>query len=300
MIPKHMSGKKRPILIVVVILGITVLFLGGVMALILTFFGPSSHLSFGEKIGVIQLEGAIMDSGPILSQLVKFRKNKDIKAIILRIDSPGGGVGPSQEIYREVRRTIETKKVIASLGSLAASGGYYVASGANKIVANPGTITGSIGVIMEFLRLENLLNKIGVSLEVLKSGEFKDLGSPHREMSEREKALITALILDVQKQFVDAVAQGRGLPAEEVMEIADGRIFSGAQAKELGLVDSLGNFQDAVQVAKEMAGIKGEATMVYPEKPRIRFWDFIFQDATEAMIRALKDNLGGIGYRWSF
>ncbi len=296
-----MSGKKRPILIVVVILGITVLFLGGVMALILNFVGPSSRLLFGDKIGVILLEGPIMDSGPILSQLIKFRKDEQIKAIILRIDSPGGGVGPSQEIYREVRRTIEKKKVIASLGSLAASGGYYVASAANKIVANPGTITGSIGVIMEFLRLENLLKKIGISLEVLKSGEFKDLGSPHREMTEREKALITALILDVQKQFVDAVARGRGLSVEEVMEIADGRIFSGAQAKDLGLVDSLGNFQDAVLLAKEMAGIKGEATMVYPEKPRLRFWDFIFQDASEAIIRALKDNLGGIGieYRWN-
>ena len=293
-----MSGKKRPILIVLVILGIAVLFLGGIMALILNFFGPSSSLSFGDKIGVIPLEGPILDSGPILTQLIKFRKDDGIKAIILRIDSPGGGVGPSQEIYREVRRTIETKKVIASLGSLAASGGYYVASASNKIVANPGTITGSIGVIMEFLRLENLLKKIGVSFEVLKSGEFKDLGSPHREMSEREKALIMALIKDVQKQFVDAVARGRGMSEAEVMKIADGRIFSGAQAKELGLVDSLGNFQDAVQLAKEIAEIKGEATMVYPEKPRVRLWDLFFRDATEAIINALKDNLGGIGYRW--
>ena len=268
------------------------------MALILNFFGPSSSLSFGDKIGVIPLEGPILDSGPVLTQLIKFRKDDGIKAIILRIDSPGGGVGPSQEIYREVRRTIETKKVIASLGSLAASGGYYVASASNKIVANPGTITGSIGVIMEFLRLENLLKKIGVSFEVLKSGEFKDLGSPHREMSEREKALITALIKDVQKQFVDAVARGRGMSEEEVMKIADGRIFSGTQAKKLGLVDSLGNFQDAVQLAKEMAEIKGEATMVYPEKPRVRLWDLFFRDATEAIINALKDNLGGIKYNF--
>jgi protease-4 len=297
--PKIMPGKKRPILIVVVILGITVLFLGGIMAVILNFSGSSSRLSFGEKIGVIPVEGPIVDSGPILTQLIKFRKDEAIKVIILRIDSPGGGVGPSQEIYREVRRTIEKKKVIASLGSLAASGGYYVASAANKIVANPGTITGSIGVIMEFLRLENLLKKIGVSLEVLKSGEFKDLGSPHREMSEREKALITALISDVQKQFVDAVARGRGLSVEEVMEIADGRIFSGAQAKDLGLVDRLGNFQDAVLLAKEMAEIKGEATMVYPEKPRLRIWDLFFQDASKALVSALKENIGGIGYRWN-
>lgn len=240
-----------------------------------------------------------MDSGPVLSQLVKFRKDKDIKAIILRIDSPGGGVGPSQEIYREVRRTIETKKVIASLGSLAASGGYYIASASNKIVANPGTITGSIGVIMEFLRLENLLKKIGVSFEVLKSGEFKDIGSPHREMTEREKALITALIMDVRKQFVDAVADGRRMSVEEVMEIADGRIFSGAQAKELGLVDSLGNFQDAIHLAKEMAEIRGEATLIYPDKPKARLWDYIFRDATEGIIKAIKENMGGMGYRWN-
>lgn len=293
-----MSGKKHPIFIVLLILAIAVLFLGGIMALILTFWGSSSPLSFGDKIGVISLEGPIMDSRPILAELVAFRKDKAIKAIILRIDSPGGGVGPSQEIYKEVRRTIETKKVIASLGGLAASGGYYVASAANKIVANPGTITGSIGVIMEFVRVENLLKKIGISLEVLKSGEFKDMGSPHRKMTQREKELIMALISDVQRQFVEAVAEGRGLSLEEVMEIADGRIFSGAQAKELGLVDVLGNFQDAVQLAKEMAGIKGEATMVYPAKPRLRLWDLIFQGATKALISDLRENLGGIQYRW--
>ena len=294
-----MPGKKHPILIVVVILAIVVLFLGGIMALILSFSGSSSRLSFGDRIGVIPLKGPIMDSEPILSQLVDFRKDDKIKVIILRIDSPGGGVGPSQEIYREVRRTIETKRVIASLGSLAASGGYYVASAADKIVADPGTITGSIGVIMEFLQLEDLLKKIGVNFEVLKSGEFKDIGSPHRVMTDREKALIKELISDVQAQFVDAVATGRRLPVEKVKEIADGRIFSGARAKELGLVDSLGNFQDAVQLAKEMAQIKGEATIVYPQKPRLKIWDLLFQDAAETLVRALRDNMGGgIGYRW--
>ena len=294
-----MPGKKHPILIAVIILAIIVLFLGGIMALILSFSGSSSRLAFGDRIGVIPLEGPIMDSEPILSQLVDFRKDDRIKVIILRIDSPGGGVAPSQEIYREVRRTAETKKVIASLGSLAASGGYYVASAADKIVANPGTITGSIGVIMEFLQLEDLFKKIGINLEVLKSGEFKDIGSPHREMSKREKALIEALISDVQAQFVDAVATGRGLPVEKVMEVADGRIFTGAKAKELGLVDSLGNFQDAVQLAKEMAQIRGEATMVYPAKPKLKIWDLIFQNAAKSLVRTLKENLGGgIEYRW--
>ena len=294
-----MPGKKHPILIVIVILAITVLFLGGIMTLILAFSGSSSRLTFGDKIGVIPLKGPIMDSEPILSQLVDFRKDDKIKVIILRIDSPGGGVGPSQEIYREVRRTVETKKVIASLGSIAASGGYYVASAADKIVANPGTITGSIGVIMEFVQLEDLLKKIGINFEVLKSGEFKDIGSPHREMSKREKALITELIADVQAQFVDAVSTGRGLPEEKIREIADGRIFTGAQAKALGLVDSLGNFQDAIQLAKEMAQIKGEATIVYPEKSRLKIWDLLFQDAAKTLVSVLRDHVGGgIGYRW--
>ena len=294
-----MPGKKHPILIVVIILAITVLFLGGIMALILSLSGTSSRLAFGEKIGIIPLEGPITDSEPILSQLVEFRKDDRIKVIILRINSPGGAVGPSQEIYREVRRTTETKKVIASLGSLAASGGYYVASAADKIVANPGTITGSIGVIMEFLQLEDLLKKFGINLEVLKSGEFKDIGSPHRGMSKREKALIMELISDVQSQFVEAVATGRGLPVEKVMEVADGRIFTGARAKELGLVDSLGNFQDAVRLAKEMALIKGEPTMVYPEKSRVTVWDLLFQSAAKTFVKTLTDNLrGNIGYRW--
>lgn len=294
-----MSVKKHPILTVLIILGITVLLLGTVMIIILRIFGPSSDLSFGDRIGVIPIEGSITDPEPIVSQLVNFRKNRRIKAIILRINSPGGGVGPSQEIYREVRKTIKTKKVITSMGSLAASGGYYIASATNKIVANPGTITGSISVIMEFIQLEDLLKKVGVSLEVLKSGEFKDIGSPHRKMSEREKELIKDLISDIQKQFVNAVARGRGLSEEKVQEIADGRIFSGAQAKELGLVDLLGNFQDAVDLAKKMTGIKGDATLVYPKREKLKLWDFIFQDITKACYNAFMNYLNtSIEYRW--
>ena len=294
-----MSVKKHPILTVLIILGITVLLLGTVMIIILRIFGPSSDLSFGDRIGVIPIEGSITDPEPIVSQLVNFRKNRRIKAIILRINSPGGGVGPSQEIYREVRKTIKTKKVITSMGSLAASGGYYIASATNKIVANPGTITGSISVIMEFIQLEDLLKKVGVSLEVLKSGEFKDIGSPHRKMSEREKELIKDLISDIQKQFVNAVARGRDLSEEKVQEIADGRIFSGAQAKELGLVDLLGNFQDAVDLAKKMTGIKGDATLVYPKREKLKLWDFIFQDITKACYNAFMNYLNtSIEYRW--
>ena len=284
---------------VLVILGIAALFLGTVGIIISFLSGPSSRFSFREKIGVIPIEGAITDSRAIISQLVEFKKDGQIKAIILRVNSPGGGVAPSQEIYREVRKTVMSKKVIASMGSLAASGGYYVASAADKIVANPGTLTGSIGVIMEFVQVEELLKKIGVGMEVIKSGEFKDIGSPHRKMSEREKELIRALILDVQKQFVEAVARGRNLPLDKVEEIADGRILSGAQSKELGLVDQLGNFEDAVDLAKSLAGIKGEITLVYPKKTRGRIWDLLLQDATKVLYESLRDILNTrVEYRW--
>jgi len=295
-----MSGEKHHIVMVLVILMVTVLFLGMVMAIILKFFGPSSGLKFGDKIGVVTIKGPITDSEPIVSQLVKFKKDKRIKAIILRIDSPGGGVGPSQEIYREIRKTIKTKKVIASMGSIAASGGYYTASAANKIVANPGTITGSIGVIVQYIELEELFKKIGVHLEVLKSGEFKDIGFPHRKLSKRDKEMIRGLIADIQKQFVSAVAKGRGLSVEHVQEVADGRILTGANAKELGLVDLLGNFQDAVDLTKKMVGIKGEVDLVFPEKVRLRLWDLIFQNASSAFYRAVMNTLQPrIEYRWN-
>jgi len=294
-----MAKKKHPILIVLLILGIAVIFLGVVMTAILSFLDPSSGLSFANKIGVIPIQGAIVDSDQTVMQLVKFKKDKRIKAIILRIDSPGGGVGASQEIYREVRKTIQSKKVIASLGGVAASGGYYIASAGDKIVANPGTLTGSIGVIMEFLQVQELAKKIGISLEVLKTGEFKDIGSPHKKLSERDKELIKGLITDIQEQFISAVAHGRGLSKEKVREIADGRIFSGAMAKELGLVDRLGNFHDAVDLAKEMTGIKGDVSLVYPEKPRTKLWDLIFRSAAKAFDKAVIDSLKTrIEYRW--
>ncbi|MBW1998335.1 MAG: signal peptide peptidase SppA [Deltaproteobacteria bacterium] len=295
-----MPSKRHPLLIVFIILAVTVVFLGMVMAVIIMTFGGTSKLSFGDKIGVIKIEGPIKDSGHILSQLVRFRKDRGIKAIVLRIDSPGGGVGPSQEIFREVLRTRKTKRVIASLGGVAASGGYYVAVAADKIVANPGTITGSIGVIMEFLQVEELMKKIGVDFEVVKSGEFKDIGSPIRKMSEKEKALLEEVISDIKEQFVRAVAEGRGLGLEQVQEIADGRIISGARAKELGLIDSLGNFQDALELAKKMSGIRGEAQIVYPKRSRGRIWDLLFESAVKALSNAIKEHDSwGLKYRWN-
>jgi protease-4 len=294
-----MLGKGHPILTVIVILAAVGLFLGLVITLFFSVAGFSEALSFKERIGVLPLEGAITESDSLVAQLVEFRKDRRIKAIILRVNSPGGGVGPSQEIYREIRRTIDIKKVVASMGSVAASGGYYVASAADKIVANPGTLAGSIGVIMEFVQAEELLKKIGVSVEVLKTGEFKDIGSFHRKLSERDREMIRTLVFDVQRQFVDAVAQGRSLPVEKVREIADGRILSGAQCKDLGLVDQLGNFEDAVELAKTLAGIKGEVTLVYPKKPRGKWWNLFLQDTSQAVAMAIRDALMlRLEYRW--
>jgi len=294
-----MSGKGHPILAVLIILVAVGLLLGLVLTLFMSVAGPSEAFSFKEKIGVLPIEGTITQSDPLVAQLVEFRKDRRIKAIILRVNSPGGSVGPSQEIYREIRKTIETKKVIASLGSLAASGGYYVASAADQIVANPGTLAGSIGVIMEFVQVEELLKKIGVSVEVLKTGEFKDIGSLHRKLSERDREMIRTLVFDVQRQFVEAVAQGRNLPVEKVREIADGRVLSGAQCKDLGLVDRLGNFEDAVELARTLAGIKGEVTLVYPKKPWGKWWDLFLQDTSQAVYRAVRDALRvRLEYRW--
>jgi len=295
-----MSINKHPVFIVLAILGIAVIFLGIVMSVVSGFFGSSSGLGFSNKIGVINISGEITDSDAILQQLIEFNKNKHIKAIILRINSPGGGVGASQEIYREVRKTTQTKKVIVSMGDTAASGGYYIAAAGDKIVANPGTITGSIGVIMEFMRIDELSKKIGITMEVIKSGEFKDTGSSFRELTEREKNLMNGVVMNIQEQFIKAVAEGRKLPVEKVREIADGRVFSGETAMGLGLVDQLGNFQDAVSLAAGLSGIKGDADLVYSEEKNLKLWDIIFSSASKAVLKAVSDNIKPvIEYKWN-
>jgi len=295
-----MIKKDRPITLVLFILGIAILLFGTGMAVVLSLSFLTPSLSFGDKIGVIPINGVIKDPDKITEQLIAFRKDNQIKAIILKINSPGGGVGPSQEIYSETRRTAQTKKVIASFGSLAASGAYYIATAADKIIANPGTLTGSIGVLMEFIRVEELLKKIGIEMQVIKSGEFKDIGSPNREMTERERKLLMNLIEDIRNQFVTAVALGRNMPKEKVLEFSDGRIFSGKEAKELGLVDFLGNFQDAVNLAKRMANIKGEVKLVYPKtKRRSLFWDFLFRDFADYIIERIELRSGLLEYRWN-
>lgn len=253
----------------------------------LFFLGKrDSGFRFGEKVGVVEIRGVIANPKSIILQLKKFRKNEDVKAIVLRINSPGGGVGPSQEIYSEVKKTTLQKKVVASMGAIAASGGYYVAAASDHIMANPGTLTGSIGVIMEFANVEELFRKIGVSAHVIKSGDYKDIGSPLRKMTSEERRLLKGFVDNVHQQFVAAVAEGRKMSEESIRAIADGRILSGQQAQELGLIDSLGNLEDAIAMAAKLGGIKGEPSIVYGEKKRFSVLEFILgSNLTEALDR---------------
>jgi protease-4 len=239
---------------------------GGLILLNVLF--PDFDLSSGDRIALIRVEGVIMDSQQTVEDLRRFSQNPSVKAIVLRIDSPGGGVVPSQEIYDEVKRvrTKNNKTVIASMGSVAASGGYYIAAATDRIVANPGTLTGSIGVIMETANVEGLLQKIGVEGVVIKSGKYKDVGSPLRKMSEEERGLLQSVMDDVHKQFIEAVAEGRELELDAAQALADGRIFTGRQAKDAKLVDELGDLEDAIQLAADTAGIEGEPKVVEPKR----------------------------------
>src|SRR3989344_2722092 len=249
-------------------------------------------LPFGDKVAIVEVDGIITEPDTINKQIKEYGERDDVKAIVIRINSPGGGVGPSQEVYKEVKKVSAKKKVVASMGAVAASGGYYIAAAADKIIANPGTITGSIGVIMEFASMEDLLSKIGLKGYVIKSGEYKDIGSPFRGMKDDERKLLQGVIDDVHKQFIGIVAENRKLDIDAVKKIADGRIFSGMQAQQIGLVDEIGNFQDAIDTAASMANIKGKPAVLYPEKERPMLWDVIFGDAASKAIKRLKGGYG--------
>lgn len=239
----------------------------GVLSLI-NLLVPDLDLSTGDRIALIRVEGVILDSQTTIEDLKRFSENPSVKAIVIRIDSPGGGVVPSQEIYDAVKRVRNknNKAVIASMGSVAASGGYYIAAATDRIVANPGTLTGSIGVIMETANVEGLLQKIGVEGVVVKSGKYKDVGSPLRKMSADERGLLQAVMDDVHKQFIEAVAEGRSIEIRAAQALADGRIFTGRQAKEAKLVDELGDLEDAIELAAEVVGIEGEPKVVEPRR----------------------------------
>ena len=257
---------KRTVRTALALLGLLVLAVIGVS--LLTSLALDSGWFGGERVAVIRIEGVIVDSRETIEELRRFRDNPSIKAVVLRIDSPGGGVVPSQEIHTEVMKARKDGrlKVVASMGNLAASGGYYIAAATDKIVANPGTLTGSIGVIMELANVQGLLEKVGVQSVVIKSGRYKDLASPFRAMSKEDRGLLQNVLDDVHDQFIQAVAAGRALKVEEVRPLADGRIFTGRQARTAKLVDELGDLQDAIKLAARLVGIEGEPRVVEPRK----------------------------------
>jgi protease-4 len=235
------------------------------------------------KVGVVRIEGAIADSKEIVEQLDEIDENPDVKAVVLRIDSPGGGVAASQEIYQAVRKLQPQRKIVVSMGSIAASGGYMIATVADRIVANPGTITGSISAVMHFADVQELMKKIGVRSSVVKSGKFKDIGSPVRDMTPEERQLLQGIVDDIYDQFVRGIARDRKLSLEKVKSIADGRIFSGRQALELKLVDELGGLQDAIAVAGRLAGIEGKPQILFTEKRKMGLWRYLLENAAETL-----------------
>ena len=246
----------------------------GGAAVLVALGGPDlgERLTFGKTVGVLEVRGIIQDAADAVATLDRFRKSDSTVAVVVRVDSPGGAVAPSQEIYDAVWRVREKKPVVASLGNVAASGGYYIASAANKIYADPGSITGSIGAIMDIPFYGTLAEKVGVSEEVVKSGRFKDTGQPLRPMTADERALLQAMVDDVLAQFVAAVARGRGMEPVRVRELADGRIFSGAQARAAGLIDELGGLTDATRVAWEQGGQTGEPRVAQVKTQRRPWW----------------------------
>ena len=298
--------KKNPVLVVLAtaaILG-AVFFVLLFLAYSLTGSRPSTKLSVvgQDRVALVKLEGVLLSSEHIVEEVNGYADDSSIKAIVIRVDSPGGGVVPSQEIYNAVKHARqEGKKVVVSMGSVAASGGYYVAAAADLIVANPGTMTGSIGVKMEFANIEKLLEKIGVKGMVVKSGEYKDVGSPFREMTEKERSLLQGVIDDVQTQFVMAVVEGRNLPEAEVRAIADGRIFTGQQALALKLVDQMGDLEHSIRAAANLAGIKGKPFVVKKDK-KMPFFDYLKEETAswiaETVAQGISSGSGKLQYRY--
>jgi protease IV len=224
---------------------------------------------FGPRVAIVELEGLIAETDDLVRDLRQHRENPNVKAVVIRINSPGGVVGPTQEVYDQLVRLRKAgKPVVASLGAVAASGGYYIAVGADQIYANPGSLTGSIGVIMQMANVDALMKKVGVDYVVVKAGQFKDIGNISRPMTADERRVLQTLLDDVHGQFIDAVAAGRKLPREQVVQFADGRVFSGSQALSLKMVDALGGLEDAVNAAGKLAGIQGPPAV---ERPRRKF-----------------------------
>ncbi len=245
------------------------------IALLSLILSITHKVPIGEKkVALIRVEGIILDSRKVIEELEEYSKDSSVKAVVLRVNSPGGGVAPAQEIYEEIIKLKAEKKVVVSMGSVAASGGYYISSPADKIVASPGTLTGSIGVIMEIHNVKGLMEKFGVKTKTIKSGKYKDIASVFKSITEKEKEILQAILDDVHSQFIKAVSDSRGIAYEEVIKLSDGRIFTGKRAKELGLVDEIGNLNYAIKLAGKLSGIKGEPHVV-SKREKFNLWDLL-------------------------
>jgi protease-4 len=300
---KRLFRQRHPVVSGFLLLGLLLLFFWGGITFFVQSLNPSSRADiFGaaDGVGVVEIEGVIVSSEEVIKDLIELRENQRVKALVLRIDSPGGAVGASQEIFVEVQRTNQLKPVVASMASIAASGGLYASLGAERIVANPGTMTGSMGVILKFPNLEALFDKIGYKSEVVKSGKLKDIGSAGRALTDEERQMLQGLIDNVHEQFVQAVVSSRSLPEEEVRKIADGRIFSGEQAMGLGLVDQLGNFTDAVLLAASLANLgEGLPHLIYPKKQDFSFLKLLTGEKGQSILNGKIIQAPVLAYEWS-
>ena len=278
--------RRHPVILGLLFL-LLVFFIFFLLAYFLGIFTGKRSLPLADSIGVLNLEGVLRSSQEFARQAEEFGRDDGIKAVVVRIDSPGGGVAASQEIYASLAELKKKKKVVVSMGSVAASGGYLVACAADKIVANPGTITGSISAIMHFANAESLMEKIGLKSSVVKSGKFKDIGSPVRPMTTEEQALIQDLVDDTYDQLLEVISRDRKIPREALKQLADGRVFTGRQAQKLGLVDDLGDMGHAVRMAGKLAGIKGTPELVYPTKKKSTYWELLMEKAASALVGEL-------------
>ena len=281
--------KKRSIITLIAVFG--ALFLGLLLfiGVLVAVFSPDG---FGqedeESIGVVEIEDSIMESRDVIEDLERWEDDDNVKAVVVRVNSPGGAVAPSQELYQAVRRLDEQKPVAVSMGNVAASGGYYAACGAETIFSNPGTITGSIGVITQFFNVERLVDRIDLEVHTVKSGDFKDSGSPFRPFEEEDEALFSEMVFDIHDQFVEDVADCRDREVAEIEEVADGRVFTGRQAYDLGLVDELGSLHDAVDHVAEEAGLD-DPPVVYPPEDQLGFFGELFELAIESSVHEVKE-----------
>jgi protease-4 len=284
--------------------GIFFLFLLFVFTILYITMGSSDNefSGFGDKIAVIDVEGVIFSPKETVENLKRFADDDSVKAIVLHLETPGGGAAASEEIYREVRRIRDEKKkrIVASIGTVGASGGYYIASATNKIYANQASIVGSIGVIAQWVNYEELMKWAKLKDVTLKAGALKDVGSPTREMTPEERVYLQSLINNMHGQFIHAVAEGRGMKDDDIRKIADGRVWTGQQALPLKLVDQIADFQAAIKDTARAVGIKGEPNIVRPVKPKRTLSDLLFGDVSEFLpdkTKLLETNVG-FYYLW--